>query len=176
MKTPYSRYLIIVPAVVLLLVGVASVAFAWGASSGGPSAAHAARPSGMPGNPRVGAVAGAPITGTVARKTDTAIVVRTAAGKTVTVNVSSTTRYLVRGVSTATLANFAVGDRVAVQGTLNADGSLNATLVQMATNLQPGTGGGGGRGFGGGSGRGNPGSGGRGGVPRPVPSGSGPTT
>lgn len=169
MKTPYSRLLIIAPAVVLLLIGVASVAFAWGSNSVGPSATLAARPSGMPGNPRLGAAAGTPVIGTVASKTDTSIVVTTAAGKTVTVNVSSTTRYSVPGVTSATLANIAVGNRVVAQGTLNADGSLNGTLVQTATNGQPGSGRGG-RGFGGGSGRG------RGGAPSATPSGSGPTT
>ena len=93
--------------------------------------------------------------GTVASKTATTIVVTTAAGKTVTVDVSSTTKYTVRGVTSPTLADVAVGDRIAAQGTLNADGSLNATMVQAAANDQPGFGGGG---FGGG-GLGRPGSG-----------------
>ena len=166
MKIPYSRFLIIAPAVVLLLVGVASVAFAWGASSAGPAATQAPRPSGMPGNPGLGAATNAPIIGVVASKTDTAIVVTTAACKTVTVNVSSATRYSVRGVASATLANITVGDRIAAQGTLNADGSLNATLVQAGVN-------GGGAGGAGGAGRAR---GGRARVPSPVPSASGPTT
>lgn len=168
MKIPYSRFVVIAPAVVLLLVGVASVAFAWGASSAGPAAApsHLQRPSGMPGNPGLGATTQAPVIGVVASKADTAIVVTTTAGKTVTVNVSPATQYSVRGVASPTLANITVGERIVVQGTLNADGSLNATLVQVG--VSGGLGGGNG-GFGGGSGRGR-----RGSIPSPVP--SGPTT
>ena len=125
-------------------------------------------------------IAPSSVAGTVASKTATTIVVTTAAvgttpGKTVTVNVSATTRYSVRGVTSPTLANVAVGARIVASGTLNADGSLTATLVQAAANDQPGFGGGGfgGGGFGGGMpGRGGfPGFGGRnGGVPIPLPS------
>jgi hypothetical protein len=86
----------------------------------------------------------APVVGTVASKTDTTIVVTTSAGKTVTVDVTAATRYVVRRVAAASLANVAVGDRIAAQGFFNADGSLNAT--QIATGVgQPGRG----RGFGG---------------------------
>jgi len=175
MKTPTSRLAILVPAFVLVLIGVASVAFAWGASSGGHPAGPPAMPAAVqsgapqansstaPGNPRFGGPVGqAPVVGTVASKTDTAIVVTTTAGKTVTVNVSAATTYSVRGIAAATLANIAVGDRIAAQGTLNTDGSLNATVVQSVNGLVgPG---GGRRGFGGGSG-------GRGGQPVPSPSG-----
>ena len=99
------------------------------------------------------AIAPASVEGTVASKTATTIVVTTAAGKTVTVDVSSATKYSVRGVSAPTLANVAVGDRIAAEGTLNPDGSLAATVVQAAPNDQPGFGGfggigGHGRGFG----------------------------
>jgi hypothetical protein len=60
-----------------------------------------------------------------------------------------------------------VGDRIAAQGTLNADGSLNATVVEAGTNDQPGFGGfGGGRGFGRGFGGGLGGHG----LPSPAPS------
>ena len=119
-------------------------------------------------------IAPSTVQGTVASKTPTTIVVTVGAGKTVTVDVSSTTKYSVRGVASATLANVAVGDRIAAQGTLNADGSLNAAVVQAATNDQPGFGGGGfgggGRGFGGGPGfgRGHGFIGGSG-VPMPIP-------
>jgi hypothetical protein len=97
----------------------------------------------------------ASVQGTVASKTATTIVVTTAAGKAATVDVSSATRYTVRGVSTPTLSDVAVGDRIAAQGTLNADGSLNATMVQASPNDQPGFGGGFGGGFRGGFGRGH---------------------
>jgi hypothetical protein len=72
-------------------------------------------------------------------------------------------------VAAASLANIAVGDRIVAQGTTNADGSLNATIVQAVTNGLPGSGGGR-HGFGGGAGRG--------GVPIPAPSATalGPST
>ncbi len=92
-------------------------------------------------------IAPSTVVGTVASKTASTIVVTTSDGKTVTVNVTSSTTYSVRGVSSATLANVAVGDRIAAEGSLNSDGSLNAATVQAAVNDQPGFGGGG---FGGG--------------------------
>jgi hypothetical protein len=117
-------------------------------------------------------IAPSSVQGTVASKTATTIVVTATAGKTVTVDVSSATKYSVRGVSAPTLADVAVGDRIAAQGTLNADGSLNATMVQASPNDQPGFGGFGGfsgRGFGGGFGRGH-GSGGTNAAATPQPS------
>jgi hypothetical protein len=113
------------------------------------------------------------VQGTVASKTATTIVVTTTAGKTVTVDVSSATKYSVRGISAPTLANVAVGDRIMAQGTLNADGSLTATMVQAGANDQPGFGGFGGNGGPGGGGRGFGGRGGFGGGygrPSPAPS------
>ena len=109
-------------------------------------------------------IAPSSVQGTVASKTSATIVVTTKAGKTVTIDVSAATRYSVRGVSAPTLANVAVGDRITAAGTLNADGSLNATTVQAAPNDQPGFGGGG-HGFG----RGH-GFGGSGGSTTPQPS------
>jgi ABC-type Fe3+-hydroxamate transport system substrate-binding protein len=78
------------------------------------------------------------VTGTVGGKTSSAITVTTAAGKTVTINVSSSTRYVVRGIRSATLADVAVGDRITAQGTLGSDGSLTATTVQVLPNGQRG--------------------------------------
>jgi hypothetical protein len=111
------------------------------------------------------------VQGTVASKTASTIVVTTTAGKTLTVNVTSTTTYSIRGVSGATLVNVAVGDRIAAEGALNSDGSLTASMVEAAANDQPGFGGGGfGRGFGRGFGPGmGPGMGG-GAVPSASPS------
>ena len=80
----------------------------------------------------------ASVTGTVASKTATSIAVTTTGGKTVTVNVSSTTRYSVRGVARPTLSDIAVGDRITAQGTLNSDGSVAATFVQAVPQSQPG--------------------------------------
>jgi hypothetical protein len=171
MRVSFSRLMVAAPAALLILVGVASVAFSLGANSGsvpnarGPQSTIVPaprmtngpanpRPSGAPGNQRFGQVAPG-LVGTVASKTVTAIVVTTTAGKTVMVDVSATTRFVVGGVSNATLANVTVGTRVSVQGTQNADGSFNATVVRAF--------GVGGRGF-----RGGPG-GGRG-FPTPNPS------
>lgn len=116
-------------------------------------------------------IAPASVQGTVASKTTTTIVVTTTSGKTVTVDVSSATKYTVRGVSSPTLANIAVGDRIAAEGTLNSNGSIAATVVQAAPNDQPGFGGfgGPGGGFGRGFGPGG-GFGGRNARPIPVPS------
>ena len=103
----------------------------------------------------------ASVQGTVASKTATSIVVTATGGKTITVNVSSATRYSVRGVAKATLSDVAMGDRIVAQGMLNSDGSLAATVVQTAPNVQPGSGG-----------PGSGGSGGRRGWPVPSPSAS----
>ena len=94
-------------------------------------------------------IAPAVVQGTVASKTATSIMVTTAAGKTVTIDVSSATKYSVRGVSSATLADVAVGNRISAQGSLNPDGSLSATVIQATQNDQPGFGGFGPGGFGG---------------------------
>jgi hypothetical protein len=118
------------------------------------------------------------VQGTIASKTATSLVVTTSAGKTVTVNVSSTTRYSVRGVASPTLADVAVGYRIAAQGTLNADGTLTATVVQAAPNDERGFGGfgpGGGIRPGGGYGPGGGSGGWRGrAIPLPSPSASAP--
>jgi hypothetical protein len=86
-------------------------------------------------------IAASAVRGTVASKTATTIVVTTTPGKTVTINVTSSTKYLVRGVTTPTLNDIAVGALVSASGTLNADGSLNATTVQAGFGGQPGFGG-----------------------------------
>jgi hypothetical protein len=155
---------------------VASVAFTVGANSGGttPAAANhaggnpagaqssgAPLRSGVPGNPRLGFLAGAPVVGTVASKTGTTIVVTTTAGQAVTVDVSPSTKFTIRGATNPTIDNIAVGNRIAAQGTFNADGSFNATQVQAGALGEPGFGGGFGRGRGGGSG-----------FPSPAPSGA----
>ena len=179
MKASFSRMAVIAPAFALVLIGVASVAFAWGSNSGGhavvppvvPPAAASAHPTMIPGNPRLGGPVAQPaVLGTVANKTASTIVVTTTAGQTVTVNVSADTTYSVRGIAAASLADVAVGNRIAAQGMLNADGSLNATVVQTVSAGHPGIGGGR-RGFGGGPG-------GRGGLPVPAPSATalGPST
>ncbi len=69
------------------------------------------------------------VMGTVASKTADTIVVTTSDGKSITVKVSSSTKYLVPGVSNATLANVTVGDRIMAEGKLESDGSLTADGV-----------------------------------------------
>lgn len=86
-------------------------------------------------------IALASIRGTVAAKTATTITVTTSPGKTVTVNVSASTRYMVRGVSAPTLNDVATGAQIVATGTLNADGSLDATSVAAGAFGQPGFGG-----------------------------------
>lgn len=145
MNLSFSRLSIIAPAVALVFIGVASVAFSWGATTGGPHGAPAG-PVASPaatgrGIPRVGAGGPGSVIGTVASKTASAIVVTTLAGQTVTVNISPATTYSLRGVTGATIDNIAVGSQIVVQGTSNADGSVNATRIQS------------GRGFGGDRGR-----------------------
>jgi macrolide-specific efflux system membrane fusion protein len=111
--------------------------------------------------------------GTVASKTDATIVVTTLGNSSTTINVTASTTYSNGTRTAATLADVTVGATIVAQGTLNSDGSLNATVVQTGTNRMPGSGTGG---FPGGGTGGFPGggrSGGRGGVPIPAPSGSG---
>ncbi len=170
MNHSYTRWFVILPIAAILLAGFASVAYSIGAVSGNHPA-QAVRSPMAPGRPGVGPGQSAPapvrggsaVFGTVASKTATSIDVTTAGAKTVTVDVSSTTRYSVRGVASPSLADIAVGSRIAAQGTFNADGSLNATVVQTVAGGQPGFGAGG-------SGSGGGGFGGRHGRTGPLPS------
>jgi hypothetical protein len=150
MNQSNTRWFVILPIAAILLAGFASVAYSFGATSGGP-AAHAAKSPMAPGHPALGPGQSAPaplrggsaVSGTVAGKTATSIDVTTTGAKTVTIDVSSTTRYSVRGVASPTLADIAVGSRIAAQGTFNPDGSLSATVVQAVVAGQPGFGDGG---------------------------------
>lgn len=158
MNISWSRILVIVPAVLLLLIGVSSVAFAWGSSSGAARPMMSPRPSapthGNPG-PRAMSPAGGGanlVAGTVASKTASTLVVTTTTGKSVTVDVTSSTQYSVRGVAGPTIADIAVGSAISVQGAFQSDGTFSATLVQLGRI------------------RGGRGAGGGGGVPRPLPS------
>ncbi len=75
-------------------------------------------------------IAPAAVAGTVTAKTSDTITVKDRAGTTVTIRITPTTTYRVPGVSSPTLANVAVGDVVVAQGTMNADGSLSASVVR----------------------------------------------
>jgi len=155
MKLSFARLAVIAPAFGVLLIVVATVAFSVGFSNGAngapqsgpatPGAAASASAAPIRGNPGLGAGTANLVTGTVASKTTSAIVVTTLAGQTVTVNVSASTTYSTRGTAAATFDTIAVGNRIVAQGTRRADGSLDATRIQVGV---------GGRGFGGGDGRG----------------------
>ena len=157
MKISSTRLAVIGPALALLFVGVAAVAFSLGDAGGGPHGmqagpAGAAAPSPAAtgrGIPRAGAGGPGSVIGTVASKTASTITVTTLAGQTVEVNVSSATTYSVRGVTGATIDSIAIGSQIVVQGTPNADGSVNATRIQSRARSF-----GGGRNRGGGSGPG----------------------
>ncbi len=71
--------------------------------------------------PRVG--------GIVTAKTGSTITVAIGDGTTKTINVDSATTYRVAGVENAGLDDIAVNSAVVATGTLNADGSLDATAV-----------------------------------------------
>ncbi|MEX2184637.1 MAG: DUF5666 domain-containing protein, partial [Chloroflexota bacterium] len=86
------------------------------------------------------------VVGTVTAKTASTITVRTPDGTSRTINVGSTTTYVVAGTENATLADITVDMVVAVQGRTQADGSVNATAVLTGRGM--------GRGFGPGLGRG----------------------
>ncbi len=75
-------------------------------------------------------VAPATSAGTVKEKGSSSLTLTTRDGSTVLVKVSSSTTYQVGGVTTPTLADVKVGDIVMAAGSLNADGSLSATIVR----------------------------------------------
>jgi hypothetical protein len=69
------------------------------------------------------------VTGTVQSLDDTSITLSHLDGSTTVVHVSSTTTFQVIGVTNPTLADIKVGNVVEATGTLNNDGSLDATSV-----------------------------------------------
>ncbi len=71
------------------------------------------------------------ITGLVTAKTGDTITVKKGDGSTATIHVSKATTYEVKGKDGASLSDVAVGDRASAEGTLRADGSLDAVSVQV---------------------------------------------
>ena len=68
--------------------------------------------------------------GEVTAKTDSTITVERRDGTTITLHVSSSTSFRVRGKGdTATLADVEVGSRIEAEGPLRADGSMDASIV-----------------------------------------------
>jgi hypothetical protein len=68
--------------------------------------------------------------GIVTGKTSDSITVKRGDGSTAVIHVTSKTTYEHKGKDAATLADVAVGDRVSAEGTLRADGSIDATSVE----------------------------------------------
>jgi hypothetical protein len=74
-------------------------------------------------------IAPAMVAGEVTAKTAATITVTDPTGASRTINVAATTTYRIRGDDTPSLADIAVGDRIAAQGDLTATGALDATIV-----------------------------------------------
>jgi hypothetical protein len=69
------------------------------------------------------------VAGQVTAKTATTLTIKRPDGTTATIHVGSATTYLVRGNANAGLADIAVGDFVAVEGSQRTDGSIDASVV-----------------------------------------------
>jgi hypothetical protein len=69
------------------------------------------------------------VAGEVAAKTDDSITIKRRNGSTTVVHVTDKTTFEVAGDDAATLADIAVGARIAAEGTLRADGSMDAVSV-----------------------------------------------
>jgi hypothetical protein len=72
----------------------------------------------------------AEIGGVVTGKTGDSITVKRGDGSSAVIHVTAKTTYEHKGKDAATLADVAVGDRVSAEGTLRADGSIDATSVE----------------------------------------------
>jgi hypothetical protein len=75
------------------------------------------------------AIGAAALTGTVASSTPTSLSVTTAAGKSVTVQLTGTTRYRVGGKAAASAPTFTANERVQVVAQLLTDGTVVARVV-----------------------------------------------
>lgn len=73
------------------------------------------------------------VLGRVTATASDSLTLQRADGTTMTVHVSASTTYQVRGVTTATLADISVGMIVVAEGPQNADGSLEALSVKAAS-------------------------------------------
>jgi hypothetical protein len=80
------------------------------------------------------------VAGTVSAKTATTITITQPDGSSVTIHVGAGTTYQVAGVTTASLGDVAVGMKLVAVGTLNPDGSLDATAVQAGNGFREGPG------------------------------------
>ena len=77
------------------------------------------------------------IAGEVSAKTKDSITIKHRDGSTTVVHVTDKTTFEVRGKESATLADITVGDRVAAEGTVRADGSMDAVAVEAGPKKAP---------------------------------------
>ena len=77
------------------------------------------------------------VTGEVSAKTADSITIKHRDGTTTVVHVSAKTTYQKKDKDPATLADIAVGDRVAAEGLLRADGSMDAVVVEARARKEP---------------------------------------
>jgi uncharacterized protein DUF5666 len=74
-------------------------------------------------------IEGPHLDGVVTAKTGTTIIIKREDGSTATIHVTAATTYAIKSNHAASLADIAVGARVTAEGTLRADGSLDAAVV-----------------------------------------------
>ena len=77
------------------------------------------------------------VDGQVTAKTSDSITVKGHDGKTNTIHVTSATTYAINGATTGSLSDIAVGDQVHAEGTLRADGSIDAVAVHEGPPAPP---------------------------------------
>jgi hypothetical protein len=75
--------------------------------------------------------------GEVTAKTSGSITVKHGDGSTTMIHVTDKTTYEKKGADTASLADIVVGDRVSAEGTLRADGSMDAVAVEARAKKVP---------------------------------------
>ena len=78
--------------------------------------------------------------GTVTGKTANTITIKQPDGTSVTIHVGAGTTFQVAGTTTAGLSDVAVGMGLVAVGTLNTDGSLDATAVHAGNGFRVGPG------------------------------------
>ena len=77
------------------------------------------------------------VAGEVSAKTKDSITIKHRDGSTTVVHVTDKTTFEVRGKEQASLADIAVGDRVEAEGTVRADGSMDAVAVEAGPKRAP---------------------------------------
>jgi len=148
MTVDRSRWVALIAAGLLLVAGVAAVAFAIGTTAG-HTPAVAAQSTTIPGHPELGpgwTAPGNPMTTTGAEAISITgidgakLSLRTSDGWTRTIDVSGAT--ITKGGRTIAPADLKVGDQISFRETRGSDGSYKVTAIQvLPANNQPGGGG-----------------------------------